>query len=273
MRFKAFLALPADQHPPARPSPPRPAATRPPRCRAGQRWDMHELLFHRHKKGARRRRPARVRRPARPGIVAAFDRDRAQHFAVADRIRRDASSSGPGLGPGAGHPHPVHRRRASTRGGYDPPALLAASSLRAPALHSCWYQADRVDGQPPDTQWRRSSRPADGDQEAEMLVDDDRGDPPAGDRLLMTRMLFTLHGGTRHCRERHPRAAVFAMTLHPAAISTTFWAPMMVGERVARRALLVMGAAPSRSETDAPDGSGRHGGSGDDLILVIRGPG
>ena len=32
----------------------------------------------------------------------------------------------------------------------------------------------------------------------------------------------------------------------------------MVGQRVAH-GVLVMGAAPSRSETDAPDGRGRHG--------------
>ena len=87
----------------------------------GRFWDMHELLFHRQKAledGDLRGYAAQL------GLdVAAFDRDRAS-TAVADRIRRDVHS---GLASGQVPGTPtlfidgmVHR------GGYDPPALLAA---------------------------------------------------------------------------------------------------------------------------------------------------
>jgi protein-disulfide isomerase len=87
----------------------------------GRFWDMHELLFHRQKAledGDLRRYAAQL------GLdVAAFDRDRAS-TAVAERIRRDVDS---GLASGQVIATPtlfidgvVHR------GGYDPPALLAA---------------------------------------------------------------------------------------------------------------------------------------------------
>jgi len=87
----------------------------------GRFWDMHELLFHRQKalEGA-----DLLRYAARLGLdVAAFDRDRTSR-AVADRIRRDVDS---GLASDQVFGTPtlfidglVHR------GGYDPPALLAA---------------------------------------------------------------------------------------------------------------------------------------------------
>ena len=77
----------------------------------GRFWDMHELLFHRQKAledGDLRGYAARF------GLdVAAFDRDRAS-TAVADRIRRDVQQR-PGFGPGARHPHAVHRRRGAPR--------------------------------------------------------------------------------------------------------------------------------------------------------------
>ena len=87
----------------------------------GRFWDMHELLFHRQKAledGDLRRYAAQL------GLdVAAFDRDRAS-VEVGDRIRRDVGS---GLASGQVVRTPtlfidgvVHR------GGYDPPALLAA---------------------------------------------------------------------------------------------------------------------------------------------------
>jgi protein-disulfide isomerase len=87
----------------------------------GRFWDMHELLFDRQKAledGDLRGYAAQL------GLdVAAFDRDRAG-TAVADRIRRDAGSglaSGQVLGtPTLFIDGMVHR------GGYDPPALLAA---------------------------------------------------------------------------------------------------------------------------------------------------
>ena len=90
-------------------------------ARQGRFWDMHELLFHRQKAlgdGDLRRYAAQL------GLdVAAFDRDRAGP-AVADRIRRDVDSglaSGQVLGtPALLIDGVVHR------GGYDPPALLAA---------------------------------------------------------------------------------------------------------------------------------------------------
>jgi protein-disulfide isomerase len=84
-------------------------------------WDMHELLFHRQKalEDSDLRGYA-----AQLGLdVAAFDRDRAS-TAVAERIRRDVDSglaSGQVLGtPTLFIDGIVHR------GGYDPPALLAA---------------------------------------------------------------------------------------------------------------------------------------------------
>jgi protein-disulfide isomerase len=87
----------------------------------GRFWDMHELLFHRQKalEGA-----DLLRYAARLGLdVAAFDRDRTSR-AVADRIRRDVDSglaSDQVLGtPTLFIDGLVHR------GGYDPPALLAA---------------------------------------------------------------------------------------------------------------------------------------------------
>jgi protein-disulfide isomerase len=84
-------------------------------------WDMHELLFHRQKAledGDLRGYAARL------GLdVAAFDRDRAS-TSVAERIRWDVDSglaSGQVLGtPTLFIDGIVHR------GGYDPPALLAA---------------------------------------------------------------------------------------------------------------------------------------------------
>jgi protein-disulfide isomerase len=87
----------------------------------GRFWDMHELLFGRQKAlgdGDLHRYAARL------GLdVAAFERDRAG-IAVADRIRRDVDSglaSGQVLGtPTLFIDGVVHR------GGYDPPALLAA---------------------------------------------------------------------------------------------------------------------------------------------------
>src|SRR5712691_1844507 len=87
----------------------------------GRFWDMHELLFRRQKAledGDLHGYAAQL------GLdVAAFDRDRAG-TAVADRIRRDVDSglaSGQVLGtPTLFIDGVVHR------GGYDPPALLAA---------------------------------------------------------------------------------------------------------------------------------------------------
>jgi protein-disulfide isomerase len=87
----------------------------------GRFWDMHELLFHRHKAlgdGDLRRYAVQL------GLdVAVFDRDRASS-AVAGRIRRDVDSglaSGQVLGtPTLFIDGVVHR------GGYDPPTLLAA---------------------------------------------------------------------------------------------------------------------------------------------------
>jgi protein-disulfide isomerase len=87
----------------------------------GPFWDMHELLFGRQKAlgdGDLHGYAAQL------GLdVAAFDRDRAGSV-VADRIRRDVDSglaSGQVLGtPTLFIDGVVHR------GGYDPPALLAA---------------------------------------------------------------------------------------------------------------------------------------------------
>jgi len=86
----------------------------------GRFWDMHELLFHRQKA---LEDADLLRYAAKLGLdVAAFDRDRAS--AVAGRIRRDVDSglaSGQVLGTPTLFIDGVVRR-----GGYDPPALLAA---------------------------------------------------------------------------------------------------------------------------------------------------
>jgi protein-disulfide isomerase len=87
----------------------------------GRFWDMHELLFRRQKA---LEDADLLRYAARLGLdVAAFDRDRTSG-AVADRIGRDVDSglaSGQVLGtPTLFIDGVVHR------GGYDPPALLAA---------------------------------------------------------------------------------------------------------------------------------------------------
>ena len=92
----------------------------------GRFWDMHQLLFHRQKAledGDLRGYAAQL------GLdVAVFDRDRAD-VAVACRIRRDVDSglaSGQVLGtPTLFVDGVVHR------GGYDPPALLAALAAKA----------------------------------------------------------------------------------------------------------------------------------------------
>src|SRR5262249_8767648 len=90
-------------------------------ARQGRFWDMHELLFHRQKaleNGDLRGYAAQL------GLdVAAFDRDRAS-TAVADRIRREVDS---GVPPGQVlGPPPLFINGVVHRGGYDPPALLAA---------------------------------------------------------------------------------------------------------------------------------------------------
>ena len=80
-------------------------------ARQGRFWDMHGLLFHRQKAledGDLRGYAAQL------GLdVAAFDRDRASRT-VLDRIQRDVQQR-PGLGPGARHADPVHRRRRAPR--------------------------------------------------------------------------------------------------------------------------------------------------------------
>jgi protein-disulfide isomerase len=94
----------------------------------GRFWDMHELLYHRQKAledGDLRRYGVQL------GLdVAVFDRDRAS-TAVADRIHRDVESalaSGQVLGtPTLFIDGVIHR------GGYDPPALLAALAPGDPA--------------------------------------------------------------------------------------------------------------------------------------------
>jgi protein-disulfide isomerase len=92
----------------------------------GRFWDMHELLFHRRKAledGDLRKYAAQL------GLdVAAFDRDRAG-TAVAARIRRDVDS-GQASGQVLGTPT-LFIDGVVHRGGYDPPALLAALG-RAP---------------------------------------------------------------------------------------------------------------------------------------------
>ena len=90
-------------------------------ARQGRFWDMHELLFHRQKAledGDLRGYAAQL------GLdVAAFDRDRAS-TAVLERIQRDVDS-GLASGQVAGTPT-LFIDGVVHRGGYDPPALLAA---------------------------------------------------------------------------------------------------------------------------------------------------
>ena len=87
----------------------------------GRFWDMHELLFRRQK--ALEDDDLRGY-AAQLGLdVAAFDRDRAS-IAVADRIRRDVDS-GLASGQVVGTPT-LFIDGVVHRGGYDPPALLAA---------------------------------------------------------------------------------------------------------------------------------------------------
>jgi protein-disulfide isomerase len=87
----------------------------------GRFWDMHELLYHRQKAledGDLRGYAAQL------GLdVAAFDRDRVSS-AVTDRIRRDVDS-GLASGQVVGTPT-LFIDGVVYRGGYDPPALLAA---------------------------------------------------------------------------------------------------------------------------------------------------
>jgi protein-disulfide isomerase len=86
----------------------------------GRFWEMHELLFHRQKA----LEDGDLRGYARQlGLDAAFDRDRADP-AVADRIARDVRS-GLASGQVLGTPT-LFIDGAVHRGGYDPPALLAA---------------------------------------------------------------------------------------------------------------------------------------------------
>src|SRR6266508_5384349 len=84
-------------------------------------WDMHELLFHRQKA---LEDSDLLGYAAQLGLdVAAFDRDRAS-IAVAERIRRDVDS---GLASGQVLSTPTLFIDGFVyRGGYDPPALLAA---------------------------------------------------------------------------------------------------------------------------------------------------
>ena len=90
-------------------------------ARQGRFWDMHELLFHRQKAledGDLRRYAAQL------GLdVAAFDQDRTSSD-VLERIQRDVDS-GLASGQVLGTPT-VFMDGVVHRGGYDPPALLAA---------------------------------------------------------------------------------------------------------------------------------------------------
>jgi len=87
----------------------------------GRFWDMHELLFRRQKA---LEDADLLSYAAELGLDAAvFGRDRASR-AVADRIRRDVDS-GLASGQVAGTPT-LFIDGAVHRGGYDPPALLAA---------------------------------------------------------------------------------------------------------------------------------------------------
>jgi protein-disulfide isomerase len=95
-------------------------------ARQGRFWDMHELLYGRQKAledGDLRRYAAQL------GLdIAAFDRDRAS-TAAADRIRRDLDS---GLASGQVLATPtLFINGVLHRGGYDPPALLAALAALA----------------------------------------------------------------------------------------------------------------------------------------------
>ena len=90
-------------------------------ARQGRFWDLHELLYHRQKalEEADLRRYA-----AQLGLdMAAFDRDRVGRM-VAARIRRDVDS-GLASGQVLGTPT-LFIDGVVYRGGYDPPALLAA---------------------------------------------------------------------------------------------------------------------------------------------------
>ena len=87
----------------------------------GRFWDMHELLFHRQKA---LEDGDLLGYAAQLGLdVAAFDRNRAS-IAVADRIRRDVDS-GLASGQAVGTPT-LFIDGVVHRGGYAPPALLAA---------------------------------------------------------------------------------------------------------------------------------------------------
>ena len=95
--------------------------------RQGRFWDMHELLFHRQK--------ALEDDDLRGYAVqlgldrAAFDQDRASSV-VLDRIRRDVDS-GLASGEVLGTPT-LFIDGVVYRGGYEPPALLAALAPGAP---------------------------------------------------------------------------------------------------------------------------------------------
>jgi protein-disulfide isomerase len=87
----------------------------------GRFWDMHELLFHRQKALEDGDLLAYA---AKLGLdLAAFERDRAS-TTVAARIRRDVDS-GLASGQVLGTPT-LFIDGVVYRGGYDPPALLAA---------------------------------------------------------------------------------------------------------------------------------------------------
>jgi protein-disulfide isomerase len=87
----------------------------------GRFWDMHELLFHRQKA---LKDDDLLAYATQLGLdPAAFERDRAS-VAVAARIRRDVDS-GLASGQVLGTPT-LFINGVVYRGGYDPPALLAA---------------------------------------------------------------------------------------------------------------------------------------------------
>jgi protein-disulfide isomerase len=91
-------------------------------ARQGRFWGMHELLFHRQKA---LEDADLLSYAARLGLdVTAFDRDRASG-AVAGRIRRDVDS---GLASGQVLGTPTLFIDGVVHRGYDPAALLAASS-------------------------------------------------------------------------------------------------------------------------------------------------
>jgi NhaA family Na+:H+ antiporter len=90
-------------------------------ARQGRFWDMHELLFRRQKALQDQDLCGYA---AQLGLdVAVFDRDRAS-IAVLERIRRDVDS-GLASGQVVGTPT-LFIDGVVHRGGYDPPALLAA---------------------------------------------------------------------------------------------------------------------------------------------------